>query len=730
LLLGLLLALPGLAAEKDPCAAVATTQDVRFEIALKDHGAIFRAGEIVPLSLSFSSTKEGRYTAMVATYDRSGRLHEEHYCVEPESPDPLGTYYKTRGTIGGGLRGMQPLYETPFLADAELNEWRNLQAGHYHVYAISYRVSRPRDPQEDTESPNVGETLRSNSIEFDVTGADPAWQSGQLRAAVATLDGRPSQEEARHAARALRFLNTEDAAREMAKRFWGLNQQQPVGWEFMFGLYGSPYPQAAIDAMRAELAAPDHAITSEFLDALANLQVNADARWRNPPISNPANVDEMKAFWEGRHEREQEFLKAAMTTVLESLSRKTGSARALTLNGLLVAGEGNHALAQGLRPALIAAWADLPAETQEELIQYRWRAVAGPEMLPILRKIVAEPPPPARTQQAMTRDAALKHLYELDPAAGKEAIFSDLRSTNAQPGMDVVRLLPKEELAAEARQAGERIANGGERELDFELLDRYGEASALPGVKAAFEKKLGQWACAPQSALLRYFLRVSPEYGAAQVAASMAARKNTGCYRSLLHDLEDQLPKVQQVAAGALGDPDLEVAQSAILALGRWGSKDAEALLWEHLKQLHLPPDDKSAGSRGAALEQTLVMAIGQGTNWLAPPEKLSLLKDLVWTRTQAQQIEGWIQQWKLGAAAVDPNWFPEDRPTFSVLQYSGLTEDQLRTKLAQLPHDLDLQWRFWNSGGPTIEKQEAVFERVRADAASHGIVISQAKNP
>jgi hypothetical protein len=460
LVLGLLLALPGLAAEKDPCAAVSTAQDVRFELALKDHGAIFRAGEIVPLSLSFSSTTGGRYTAMVATYDRSGRLHEEHYCVEPESPDPLGTYYKTRGTMGGGLRGFKPLDDAPFLADAELNEWRNLPPGHYHVYAISYRVSRPRDPQEDTESPNVGETLRSNTIEFDVTAADPAWQSEQLRAAAATLDGQPSQDEARHAARMLRFLNSQDSARELARRFWGLNQQQPVQWDFMFGLYGSPYPQVAIDALRAELAAPDHAITSEFLDVLVNLQTNADARWTSQP-----NLD-----WEGRRAREQEFMKAAMTAVLESLSRKTGSARALTLHGLLASGDGNQALAQRVRPALIAAWTDLPAETQAELIQYRWPAVAGPEMLPILRKIVAEPPAPARTQQAMTRDAALKHLYELDRAAGKEAILSDLQSTNAQPALAVVKLLSKDDLASAARQAGERIANGGERELDLELL--------------------------------------------------------------------------------------------------------------------------------------------------------------------------------------------------------------------------------------------------------------------
>ena len=45
----------------------------------------------------------------------------------------------------------------------------------------------------------------------------------------------------------------------------------------MFGLYGSPYRQLAIDSMHAELVVPDHAITNEFLGTLVNLQVTAPA---------------------------------------------------------------------------------------------------------------------------------------------------------------------------------------------------------------------------------------------------------------------------------------------------------------------------------------------------------------------------------------------------------------------------------------------------------------------
>ncbi|HXI42725.1 MAG TPA: hypothetical protein VNH83_22275, partial [Bryobacteraceae bacterium] len=533
-------------------------------------------------------------------------------------------------------------------------------------------------------------------MEFDVRPPDRGWQSDQLRSATQTLVSPSSPEDARHAGRRLRFLNTKDSTRQLARLFWGLNQQQPTGWDLMFGLYGSPYRQLAIDSMHVELAAPDHAITNEFLGALVNLQVSADPAW-DPPSTEPVHAEEAQAFWDRRQAHTQELMKTEIQTVVAALSRKTASARALTLNGLLTAGGGEQTTAQAIRPALIAAWTDLPSETQRDLIQYRWTLIAGPEMLPILRRIVAEPPPVARTELAMMRDAALKHIYELDPAAGREVILRDLQNVNAQPSLEIIKLLPKEDLAIAVRPAAERIGSYNARELDYELVDRYADGSALGVVQAAFEEHIGKWACAPQSAMLRYFLRVAPEYGAKEVNASLNARKDTGCYRYQLQGLGAELPKVQQHAIDALDDPDPDLVQDAVLALGRRGASDAETALWERLQRFHeewagradqlrSTPDYQSPGTRGAALEQGLVFAIARGTNWICPPDKLARLAALVWTQGNVQQIDGWIKQWKQGPALINPTWFPEDNPTFAILQYDGLTEDELRAKVAQLP--------------------------------------------
>jgi hypothetical protein len=243
--------------------------------------------------------------------------------------------------------------------------------------------------------------------------------------------------------------------------------------------------------------------------------------------------------------------------------------------------------------------------------------------------------------------------------------------------------------------------------------------------------------------MLRYFLRVAPEYGASQVSASLNAGKDTACYRTLLSDLGAQLPQAQQSAIDAMDDPDPLLVVDAVAALRKWGSKEAEAALWARLERFHTEwagREDQLRSAQfsqsaevihGATLEQALAWAIAKGTNWSCPPDKLARLAGMVHAKAQVAEIEGWSQQWKGGSASINPTWFPEDSPTFWLLQYDGLTEEQLRAKIAQLPRGMQLEWQFWKAGqispAVSMEKQEAVYERVRAVAEEHGVVLGKA---
>ena len=215
-------------------------------------------------------------------------------------------------------------------------------------------------------------------------------------------------------------------------------------------------------------------------------------------------------------------------------------------------------------------------------------------------------------------------------------------------------------------------------------------------------------------------------------------------YHFLLQELGDALPKVEPLAITALDDTDLEVANDAALALGHWGTASAEAALWARLKRFHqqwqgredelrATPPYTGPIARATALESTLVNSIATGTNWICGPEKLARLSALASPRQQIQ-VATWSNGWERGEAIILTNWFPEDRLSFGVLQYSTLGEEQFRAKLSQLPTGMKLYFQIWKPGqiSPpvSVEKQEAVFERLRSHAAQFGVTIEDKSDP
>ena len=361
-------------------------------------------------------------------------------------------------------------------------------------------------------------------------------------------------------------------------------------------------------------------------------------------------------------------------------------------------------------------------------------------MLPILKEFVSGPAPPARTLDASARDAALEHICGLSPVDGRSLVLREFRDSTAEPSLSLAKFLSADELRPIVQEAAGRIEKGSPRILDFHLVERYGDAFMLAGMETVFNDHVGQWACDPQTAMLRYFLKFDPAFGAKAAEASLASRKSTGCYRFLLQQLGDALPRVEPLAIGALHDADLEVENDAALALGRWGTAASEKALWKRLERFHeewrgregelrAAPPYIDPISRATALEGTLVISIATGTNWLCGPEKLTQLSALASPRQQTQ-VESWKKLWKAGDALIAPNWFPEDQLSFGVLQYSNLDEQQFKEKLSQLPRGTKLLFQIWLPGqiSPpvSVEKQDTVFQAMRAHAAKFGVTVEK----
>lgn len=239
----------------------------------------------------------------------------------------------------------------------------------------------------------------------------------------------------------------------------------------MFGLFGSPYRVEAIAAIQREINDPGHPITEDFLHTLTKLQINADSAWA-PPAFDPAHPIVSEEYWAKRQAHERELMRAATAATTAALPQKTGNARALTIRALAESSDLlSAATASQMRKQLIAVWGDLPERIKLELIQYRWPLIAGPEMLPILKEFVSGPAPPFRTEPAMARDAALKHIFDLNPDEGRALILRDLRDPKAQPSISLVKLLSAEELRLIVREATARIEKNDAREQIITCLN-------------------------------------------------------------------------------------------------------------------------------------------------------------------------------------------------------------------------------------------------------------------
>ncbi|MGD0760872.1 MAG: hypothetical protein ABR921_18390 [Candidatus Sulfotelmatobacter sp.] len=263
--------------------------DVTLRLTLTDSKTIYREGEIIPLSLAFTSASKGKYTVDSSTYDRSGRLNLETFCVAPDTGrDPLVDYFGSgiwSGFVGGGLSsGFLPLSLEPYVVKEELNEWKVLPPGSYTL-----RVASDRIYASGLTSSGVGARplfVVSNCVTFQVVAATAEWQAGQLAQILATIDAKqmktplkpPGFEVVNSEARALRFLGSEAATRELVRQLWLTNS-----WDCQAGLIGSAHRAIAIEELRAAIQDSQHPATARMVQTLAVLEIQSNPKFKLPP---------------------------------------------------------------------------------------------------------------------------------------------------------------------------------------------------------------------------------------------------------------------------------------------------------------------------------------------------------------------------------------------------------------------------------------------------------------
>lgn len=689
----------GLAAYSCAQSALPVDRNVILQVSIMNNQSEFRIGEAISLQLAFSSAAKDRYQINRAQYDRSGRMNYEHFDLSPAEGvvDPLGNY---QGGVGGGLTSFEFLAPEPWTITINLNEWvRFTQPGNYRLTVTSNRVG-----VKDSSSPfgTTPVTVRSNEVTVRIVRASKAWQKLTFNNAVATLDQpaptKPQDLEKyaksrRRALETLRFLETADAARELAKRMRG-EDSGGLDSICMLGLISSPEREAARGALERELVDPDHPISSNFLYTLRTI---------NSDVADPDQD------WRETQRKVVEALIAALPT-------KRGNALSISLSSAVNEAWNNLDLPKQttdkLVEQMVSMFDQLPLEAQNNLLTYRWDKIAGPSMLPILRRYAQayRDYPEMREVNAYSSlqlsASALQHWYELDPAGARPAIIREITRPRPRFGARALGILPDETLPEVDFALAEHLTASG----DFEglsniasLIARYATDAILPQVTAKLDPSLGKWGCDIQDPLLAFILRVNPALARPRIEEAVAARGkdfsacNHGLFQSISEIRYD--PVLEEIGIHSLDDQDPQVAMTAATMLGKFGSPAAESALWQRYStwsaawagresELDLTFAEQS-GDRiyQLGLGQNLMQAIATAKSWLSSRPTLQHLSQLTNVRRLHDQLDGYLKLW--GDQPLVISFSANPSPVgfeARVAQYEFHSLNALEEKLSQFP--------------------------------------------
>jgi hypothetical protein len=195
--------------------------DVAVELRCPNGICRFHQGEAIRLELDFTAAKSG-YSVQEA-WDGNGlspRARQwESFTASPGGcvGDPLEG--STLLMNGSGILGTPPLIPgKPFSVLVELNEWLRFGCpGKYTITARATRVYWTADRAAGFQHPR---TIESKPLDIEIVPADADWQKEQLARILPELPspGASYSASAQAAVRALGYLGSDDALREIRKR--------------------------------------------------------------------------------------------------------------------------------------------------------------------------------------------------------------------------------------------------------------------------------------------------------------------------------------------------------------------------------------------------------------------------------------------------------------------------------------------------------------------------------
>jgi len=734
--------------------AVASVAEHPLTIRLKGGQTRFQLGEIVTVELGYGAEPDAPVNPYPERADRPGLALDE-LRLEPRTGvvDPLRDYLASLGGWSG-----PPPRRVPFIEaerswmPIEINDWFQFtKPGEYRLTVLAHAV--PSGFAALRSRPPGAAVVTSNTVEFSIVAADPAWQDETFQKALGFVE--TGYQRQREGCKMLRFLATRAAANEIIKHYadGGFCEE-----DYRYGLFASPDRAYVVRQMENGILEPSVGISADYLHTLAALsvynerpeflplEVNPDlgkVGWSPPtPTIIPAGTPNPHAAHLNLIDAEEDRY---FRELLGALGNKIGPARALSLKAMLDSPflrrrklqSTEAALLTTLRKRVAEEFLNLPASDQFDLLYGRWPDIAGPAMLPALRRLYNSTPlePDQRGQYV---SLLLRRITELAPSEGRALTLKEMERQHPRLDLTFYRLLPDREIPElDETLAANLGASNGEDMTIVELIGRYATTAIFPRVLALEEERLGTMPCDAQAAFVAYALKADAGTGAQMLEKALAARNADRCYTLVLGWVARRhyTPEVEQSALAHLDDPDPEVAANAAGTLGGYGSPAAEQPLWDRLQKWHtawagraaeLPYGAGSAFANGlqTELEMALVNGLATAQSWFAPPEKVQRVRALCVSQFARDQVDNMLSTLS-STPLIGVNTFADGIFAGNVYQYRTDSVNALEEKLAQFPRGTKFSVELNGSDPQELKK---ILVELKSVTEEHGSKIDKCR--
>jgi hypothetical protein len=583
----------------------------------------FRTGEAIGLKVVFEmthdtdvpSTSQPGWMVTLRGHDRSvlgfGR---DRFVVTPETGKRDPWNYRLHEGIAYSGPGGTRLTDKPVVLNIDLNQWvRFERPGHYTVHALSHAMG-PQRQDVDVES---------NQIGIDIIAADPQWQEKELANDLAILNSTLSKidseafESRMSAARRITYLDTPAAVLEMAR--WLGTADIQTAQVLQDGLRSSQHGPEVLAAMKELLRSPFEPVPPIFLRTLAAL--------------DKASHDPQSAL-------------------AEVLEQKQGVAKAISIKTLLDKMSA-ESVPPKLRSEIAALFSGLPTSQQSELLNYQWKKVDAPEMVPVLRQIY-ETAPQSRYPEDPLLASAVERLYELDTNRTRTLLLEEMKRPDPRLPYRTLAMLPDATLPELDATLLDHLQHNGGRPAE-ELIARYSTKSILGPLKDFYAKRDAEMrsrlttnpniaapACEPP--LVAYFLRVDPAWGEKVLRQALAERGYTmgRCWLGIIGQTAVYYsgPVWERVALDALEDPAVPVKIDAVKSLAQYGSPTAKPAIFDAFRYWHEWWENRGEqNDESRRLEQAFVEATTRPKNWTPADADLATIRDLCLTAGCKSQV-------------------------------------------------------------------------------------------